>query len=151
MKTERHSIGKHVSLLHRQKLVFINNALKDTDITSAEYVFLAFLCYQDDGMNQKDISRELFIDKAATSRALKSLESKGYLNREKDQLDKRINRINITEKTRGICSRLYNTLDEWDYFISEGIDDETLELVYNTLKKMSYRSAEVQRKYLNID
>ena len=83
------SIGRLISILHRQAQVYINHALKDYNITSAEHPILLYL-WKHNGASQDEISSFLYIDKAATARGIKSLEEKGYVTKSKDNLDKRI-------------------------------------------------------------
>lgn len=129
------SIGRLVSILHRQSQIYINFILKDFGISSAEYSFLLYL-YNKDGLTQDALSSYLYIDKAATARAIKSLEEKGYVIKDKDEKDKRCNRIYLTEKANNIKNEIRHKVSSWSRFLTEDIDENTINMVYSTLEKM---------------
>lgn len=54
--------------------------------------------FNNNGCNQEEISTVLNIDKGTTARALQKLEKEGYINKEIDKNDRRINHIIITKK-----------------------------------------------------
>ena len=129
------SIGRLASILHRQSQVYINRALREFDITSAEYSFLLFL-YHKEGITQDELSLHLYIDKSATARAVKSLEQKGYVTRDKDDEDKRFNRVYLTEKAKHFRDEIRKRVWKWSEFLTEDIDEETTEIVLSVLEKM---------------
>lgn len=62
---------------------------------------LLTLLHQADGTATQDaLSNMLYIDRSNAGRALKRLEQEGYLLREKDNIDKRTNFVQITAKGR---------------------------------------------------
>jgi DNA-binding MarR family transcriptional regulator len=129
------SIGRLVSILHRNSQIYFNHVLKDFNITSSEYSFLLYL-FHNDGIIQDDLSNYLCIDKAATARAIKSLEEKGYVTRNKDTLDKRCNRVYLTEMAKSYSQDIINRVLHWSEILSENMDKETKDIVYNSLESM---------------
>ncbi|MDF2610650.1 MAG: hypothetical protein K0R92_2124 [Lachnospiraceae bacterium] len=129
------SIGRLVSILHRQSQIYINYALKEFDVTSAEYFFL-FCLYHNDGLTQEEMSSILYIDKAATARAIKSLEQKGYVIRNKDAEDKRVNRVFLTEKSKGSLEEIRRRVFRWSELLTEDLDPQTANLVYDAMESM---------------
>ncbi len=129
------TIGRLVSILHRQAQVYFNRVLMEFDISSAEYAFLICL-YKKGGITQDGLSSYLCIDKAATARAIKSLERKGYAVRKKDDLDKRINRVYPSEKALKYEDEIMRRIHGWSEFLMEGIDEETINTVVSVLQKM---------------
>lgn len=129
------SIGRLISILHRQSQIYINCNLKEFNITSAEYAFLLSL-YRKDGTTQDELSTYLYIDKSATARAIKSLEEKGYVTRSKDDIDKRCNRVYLTEKAKSYEGEIKKRVYSWSEFLSEDIDNQTINEVYSVLETM---------------
>lgn len=129
-------VGKWISILYRQFQIYINHKLNELEISSSEYLFLLAL-YKQDGISQETLSASLYINKAATARALKSLEMKEYIERKKSISDKRINQVFVTSKGLAVKAALYSAIDQWNAHMTEGIDSETVELVTRTLKGMS--------------
>jgi DNA-binding MarR family transcriptional regulator len=131
----KNTIGRLISILHRQSQIYITNALKEFNITSSEYAFLLSL-YRKDGVTQDELSSYLYIDKSATARAIKSLEEKGYVIRNKDNVDKRCNRVFITEKANTYRAEIFHRVHSWSDFLEEGMDKETIDIVYGFLENM---------------
>ncbi|MGI6575283.1 MAG: MarR family winged helix-turn-helix transcriptional regulator [bacterium] len=129
------SLGRLLSILHRQAQVYINYVLKELNITAAEYAFLLCL-YKKDGMTQEDLSTYLYIDKSATTRAIKSLEEKGYVFKNKDNADKRFNRIYLTPKAKEYKDEIRQKVRRWVEFLTEGLDKETVNVVISVLERM---------------
>jgi len=129
------SIGRLISILHRQSQIYFNHCLKEYDVTSAEYSFLMAL-YRKDGVTQDELSSYLYIDKSATARAIKSLEDKGYIMRSKDHLDKRFNRVFLTEKAKACKDEIREKVWSWSNFLREGINEQDIDTVVSVLETM---------------
>lgn len=130
------NIGRLVSILHRQSQIYFNYALKEFNITSAEYAFLMYL-FRNDGLTQEEMSAYLYIDKSATHRAIKSLERKGYVMRVKDNLDKRYNRVYLTDKAKSHKDEIRQRVWRWSEFLRADLDSETIDLIFESLEKMA--------------
>lgn len=131
----KNSIGRLISILHRQAQIYINCTLKEYGITSAEYAFLLYL-YRKDGITQDELSTYLYIDKSATARAIKSLEEKGYVTRNKDDIDKRCNRVYISEKARACETEIKQRIHRWSEFLTEDMDEESIDMTFTILEGM---------------
>ncbi|MTI55827.1 MAG: MarR family transcriptional regulator [Geosporobacter ferrireducens] len=134
-RTLEKSIGRFVSILYRQSQIYFNYILKEFDITSAEYSLLLYL-YRKDGITQDDLSVYLYIDKSAIARAVKSLEQKGYVIRDKDDADKRFNRVYLSDKAKLFKDEIRERVWTWSEFLTEDLDGETVEMVLSVLEKM---------------
>jgi DNA-binding MarR family transcriptional regulator len=132
-------LGKWISILYRQFQVYINNELKDLNITSSEYIFLIKL-YENKELNQEELSSMYYIDKALTARSLKSLEGKGYIERFKDEDDKRAYKVCVTQKALLIKERIDEALKSWDKIISINISNDKIKEVSELLKDMSLKA-----------
>lgn len=89
----------------------VNEALKPLNLSSAEGNILLHLLTSDSGLRQDEIVEQLDISKPAVSRALDSLETKGYVTRTRNPNDRRVSRVGLTDKAFAIGSsieRVYN-------------------------------------------
>ena len=102
--------------------------------------------YIEDGKNQEDLSKILKIDKGTTARAIKKLEEEGYVRREKDNLDKRANKVFLTEKGMDIKEDIYKILSQWESIISQSLEKEERILMINLLKKVCL-NIDIQEEY----
>ena len=131
--------GRWVSILYRQFQIFINKELKDLEITSGECIYLIKL-YENKELTQEDLAEIYYIDKAAITRSLRSLEDKGYIKRIKNPRDKRYYSIQVTEKALKVKDRIYNALKTWDDLISLDVNAEEFKMISTILENMSMKA-----------
>ncbi|QQO09638.1 MarR family winged helix-turn-helix transcriptional regulator [Breznakiella homolactica] len=130
-----YAVGRLISILYRKNQVYLNIVLREYAVTSAESPFLLYL-YKRDGISQEDLSAYLVIDKASTARAIQSLTEKGYVYREKDETDKRRNRVYLTDKARSARRGIDRKLRRWSRFLTEDLCPEVSDTVYTALERM---------------
>lgn len=133
------SIGRLVSILYRKNQVYLNIALKEYDITAAEAPILAYL-FQKDGVSQEELSVHMVIDKAATARAIQSLIAKGYVHKEKDQTDRRANRVSLTNRALRIKEEIRKVLLYWTDFLTNGLEPDDVTVMFSILENMAQRA-----------
>lgn len=129
------SVGRLVSILYRKNQVYLNMALKQINITASELPVLLYL-YHNDGISQEELSSYLVIDKASTARVVQSLLEKGILRKEKDEKDRRANKVYMTEfglKQRSIIEEI---LQQWSNFLTEDQDEQEINTMFTVLEKM---------------
>lgn len=132
------SVGRLVSILYRKNQVYLNQALKSLDITATEMSSLLCL-YHSDGVTQDEMSHYLLIDKAAIARAIVSLLDKGLIIKEKDDVDKRANRIYLSIKGKQLETSIRSILKGWNDLLIEDIDPKDVETMFHVLEKMVLR------------
>ena len=129
------NIGKYISQLYRRGGIFITKRMEKYNIGQGQFMFLLEL-YIEDGRNQEELSKVLKIDKGTTARAIKKLAEEGYIERFKDEKDKRSNKIYLTQKGRDVKESIFSVLDEWERKMSEHLDESEKELMIKLLKKV---------------
>lgn len=136
--TEDFKLIKWVSILGRQFQHYIVNSLSDfnLDLCYFEYICLINL-YEHNGVAQEFLSKILYIDKSAITRSIQSLEKKGYLYREKNKNDKRVNNIILTEKAFTIENLLSEISNGWEELTSQSIDHDTYRILENSIEKLT--------------
>ncbi len=110
------SFGKYISVLYRYTQIIINHQLKEYGLGSGQYLFLIAIA-KSPGINQKELTAQMMNDKATTAKALSKLESLGYIERQKDEADRRNYKIFLSDKgeafiptLRAILQTLTSTL-----------------------------------------
>ncbi len=134
-KYECGNIGKYISQIYRKGRIFIGKGLEEYNIGQGQFMFLLEL-YIEDGRNQEELAEVLKIDKGTTARAIKKLEENGLVRREKDEKDKRSNRVYLTDEGKGVKDNIYFILNQWDKKMSEQLDEEERELMIKLLRKV---------------
>ena len=115
--------GRFISILHRKAQIHWTQILKDVGISAAEYPILICLNYQD-GITQEEITERLGIDKSAVTRVIQSLYEKGMVERKKDKIDRRCNRIYLTEEGKKTKEPNEQTKKEWSDTLMKGMTEE---------------------------
>lgn len=92
-----HSLGYHLSLASRLQERRLDDALKTLEMTRTTWCVL--LAVGNEGLTQpSDIATFVGIDRTATSRALRHMESSGLVARSSGEGDKRTRHVELTEK-----------------------------------------------------
>lgn len=128
------NIGKLNAAVYRNLQSILNYKLRDIPIRGGQHDFLYVICKRE-GITQKELSQELYVDKSTTAKAVKSLVSLGYIRKEPSPDDKRFEKLYLTEKGQGIKAHIQNTF---------------LELVEIATKNLSAKEAEEAVRLLKI-
>lgn len=116
----------------------INREMRLDGVDSAEFSILMYLYMYGDGLNQKQLTDLLVIDRAAVSRSIQRLIAKGYISKQTSPTDKRAYIIYLTEEGHRLDARLSEVYDDLFNQLGKGLhrDDlyrsiEALKTVYN--------------------
>jgi DNA-binding MarR family transcriptional regulator len=108
---------------------------KELNLQKGQFIFLTRVC-ENPGINLINLSNLLKVDKTTTTKAIQKLIIEGYINKEQDELDKRIYRLNPTEK----ALQMYNLVVEEENRNIEtcffGFTEEEKDIVCKLAKKM---------------
>ena len=137
---ERNDLARFVGVLNRQSQAYLINAFKSIDIGYSECIFLSNL-YDNEGINQEELSSVLFIDKTITAKSIKSLEKKGFIMRKKCEIDKRAKKLYLTDKGKNCKEQIFSLLENWINFITDGMDGKTKKIVFSGMQLMAERAA----------
>jgi len=140
MSSGRESIGRWISVLHRIGQTYIASELEPLRIGKGQHTFLAALFHRD-GISQGELARILQMDKGAVAHALLKLERAGYVRRQTDHLDRRVNLVYLTDKARGIEAHLFSVLASWTDTLAAGFSDEERSQTLSLLQRMSDNAA----------
>ena len=121
----------------RSSRQIINDNLRPLNLTSAEGNILIHLLTLGEEMGQEQLVEQLDISKPAVSRALNSLQKKGYVTRERDPHDKRAHRVRLTDSAREVGPIVEQTYNQIYALAIQGITQEELNYFINLLSRMS--------------
>ena len=121
IKTSWHSLSR----LYNQK------AQKHGITTSIAFILLNISTSE--GTPATKIAPLMGLESRSLTRALKNLEQKGYIYKEKDPFDKRSVRIFLTEKGKDKKGKAIETVKTFNQFVKERIPEEKL----NTFMQVS--------------
>lgn len=81
--------------------------LEDLDLTYTQYLSMLVL-WEKDGVSVKEMGEKLLLDSGTLTPVLKSLERKGYVERQRCRYDERIMIISLTDAGRFLKERALN-------------------------------------------
>jgi len=114
-------VGRAFGILYRRSQAVIIANCRKHNLSYGEYALLMNLAQAVPGeLSQDDLSTSLCVDKAAITRSLKSLEAKELVKRERDEEDRRRNRLFVTKKGKVLVAQLQTMLHDWLDQISAG-------------------------------
>lgn len=128
-------IGRLISILYRKSQIYLGQALKQYDVSSAEYPILIALKNKQ-GVTQEELSTHLHMDKSAVTRIIQTLVSKGFVLKNKDENDQRCNRVYLTQKGREAQSQIDKALLSWNAILMMDMKEEEQDEIYARLMQM---------------
>ena len=105
------------------------------DITSEQFGII-FILYYRDGLYQSQVAKLLKKDRPNITRMVDILEKKGYITRKKDNENKRIIKLFITEAGKKTAQRLEPLREEFYKNMVDGFSDDDIRVLYNLLEKI---------------
>ncbi|MGA1931870.1 MarR family winged helix-turn-helix transcriptional regulator [Arcobacter sp. YIC-464] len=134
MNYELHwSIGFKINQTANKLNSKFSQILQQYDIAPEQRATLEIIKYEKD-VNQTKISKILGKDKTTVSRALRTLERKELII--KDRIDRRTNLIKLSPKGEDILEKTKNEVKDFRQSIVQNISDEEFKLLNSLLEKV---------------
>lgn len=127
--------GKFITGIYRNNVYYIGKKLEKFNINKSEYTYLINI-YNKEGICQDELVQYLNVDKYEVAKGIKSLIEKGYLYKEKDDLDKRKHRLYLTEKAKIIEEEFREVLTNTSDIIMHGFSEEERIIALDFLIRM---------------
>lgn len=130
----------HRMLRSGRKLV--NDQLAALGLSSSEGNILIHLLVHKEPLSQEQLAQQLDIGKAAVSRAVDSLEAKGYIIRQQDLQDRRAYQLVLTKKAREFGPEIEAVYDHVYRLAMTEISPTERELLLNLLRRIAANLAD---------
>ncbi len=134
--SDKDSIHKLYQIVHKKLIHFIREELEPYDFNRGEFPLLFKLIKKGDGVTQKEICEMIHVSKSTTSKIIKSLVEKGYIQKEKDPDDKRASRIYLTEKKDEIEDLIRELDSKAENQMLKGFEDKEKEKLRTYLERI---------------
>lgn len=109
--------------------------LQPFQLTPGEQPFYLSLA-REDGITQEALTARARVDKSATTRALRSLEAKGFVTRERNERDRRSNLIYLTERGRAMYGDVLAALTRFNEQFVQLLSPEEYDALFCSLLKI---------------
>ena len=116
---------------------FINAELMPLNLSGAEGDILFHLLAGSNNFQQEQLAQQLDIGKAAISRVVDSLESKGFVKRSRLEEDKRAYSVSLTEKAVSAGPRITGIYERLYTLAKKGIAEEELSQIESLLTRVA--------------
>ncbi len=131
-------ILREIGITYRIVNTFVDTLLATSELTKGQYQFLVRI-FENPGINQKDLSALLFVDKTTTSKAVNKLILKKYISRKSNPEDKRNTKLFITEKGRDTCTFLKKEEQFVNKIALKGFEKKQLDQLLNSLQEINHQ------------
>ncbi len=139
-------LGAFISIIHRTHMIYLNDKVKELDLTAGQIPFLMELSHNE-GITQEYMANHFHIDKGTVARALRKLEDNEFLYREIDLENRRRYLIYLTKKGKDVIPQIINIDKEWEDLVrSKFSDNENIRLL-EILQKLAINSLEKVHKH----
>ena len=115
-------------------------AYENEGVSVAEWRVLAVIA-QVDGAAARDVVAKTPMDKMAVSRALTSLERRGFVDRRACERDKRVARLTLTQTGAALFGRISDIALRFQDGVLEGVGDEDRRRFDGVLRRLETRTA----------
>jgi len=117
------SIAKHFSIIYRHQSIIINHKFKKYGLGSGQYIFFINIA-ENEGITHIDLSNNLKIDSANTTRAIKKLEEMDYISVVTNDCDRRKKQLYLTDYGRSILPSVKSELASLTEILAKGLSSE---------------------------
>lgn len=134
-------LGDILFIFHKNHKTYLNNELARYDLNLIQALCIERIHLNQD-INQKDLADDLYLTKGAITKAIKKLESNGYILREKSSKDSRANILKLTQKGLDIIPVIKKINFDWESQM--GFDNLTSEF-FKTFQELASKSAKLNK------
>lgn len=120
------------AIKHRK---IMQHYLDETGVYHAQHRLLMEI-HRNPHISQNDIARSMDVSAATIAVSLKKLEKGGYIKREIDRGDNRLNKITITEKGNMVVEHSKQIFDTADKKVFEGFTENEKQTLFVLLQKL---------------
>jgi len=123
----------------------MQNYLDETGVYQAQHRLLMEISHNP-SVSQKDIANSMGVSAASIAVSLKKLKKGGYINKEIDEGDNRLNQITITEKGKEVVEQSKKIFDLADRKVFEGFTEEEKSTLFILLRKLDANLAKMEEE-----
>lgn len=130
------SIGFLVRKTHRAFIRALEKRLKEHDISSSMWFFLRLL-WEKDGLSQKQCGEELGLTQATTVSAMDNLERRGLIRRVRNERDRRLINIFLTDAGRELRGDVIHYAVEVNKIATQDLSDWEIQALHSLLTRVN--------------
>ena len=130
------------AMKHRKVM---QNYLDETGVYQAQH-YLLMKIFHNQNASQKELAMSMDVSAATIAVSLKKLEKGGYIKKEMDEGDNRLNQITITEKGNKVVEQSRKIFEATDRKVFEGFTEDEKSTLYALLQRLDVNLAHMDEE-----
>ena len=112
-----------------------NIEFKELELTKGQYLYLVRIC-ENPGIIQEKLAEMIKVDRTTAARAIKKLESNGFIEKKDDENNKKIKKLYPTKKGENIYPIIKRENDFSNLVALEGFSETEVETIFDLLQRV---------------
>lgn len=139
--------GRSISYLYRRSGAYFTQQFKDLDLSAAQSIVLVGI-YRYDGLNQRTLADMISMTPGVVSRTLRELEDKGYVEKERDEANRRNYLLHLTPAGMELTETSLRIQGAyWDALL-QGLSPEEIATLNALLQRVELRASTLSAEEL---
>lgn len=128
-------ILREIGMIARALDSISNIEFKEYDLTKGQYLYLVRIC-ENPGIIQEKLAEMIKVDRTTAARAIKKLETHGFIEKKDDQQNKKIKKLFPTVKGKSVYPYIKRENDYSNSVALKGFSDKEIETLFNHLQRV---------------
>lgn len=111
-----------------------NIEFKEYDLTRGQYLYLVRI-YENPGIIQEKLAEMIKVDRTTAARAIKKLETNGFIEKQSDKENKKIKKLFPTEKGKELAPYIIKENNYSNGVALQGLSQEEVAILASLLEK----------------
>ncbi|MFG6147375.1 MarR family winged helix-turn-helix transcriptional regulator [Halobacillus sp. B23F22_1] len=128
-------ILREIGMIARALDSISNIEFKEYDLTKGQYLYLVRI-YENPGIIQEKAAEMIKVDRTTAARAIKKLETNGFIEKREDPHNKKIKKLYPTEKGEKVYPLIKRENDYSNSVALEGFSESEAEDIFHMLQRV---------------
>ncbi len=137
-----HKFMRNISVISRCATAYREERISKYGLTGNQAPYISLVC-MNPSITPKEIAAKMHVNKSTVTRVIDKLEKNGFVKQVRSEEDKRVIQIFPTSKSEEIVGDVRNTFKEWRTLLTEGLDDNQLEMIEQLTELLAKRAIEI--------
>ncbi|RCW47715.1 MULTISPECIES: MarR family winged helix-turn-helix transcriptional regulator [unclassified Halanaerobium] len=129
------SLVRYITTISKYINYYINKKANEFNLNIKQVHILRIL-YNNEGINQEELSDIFKTDKVTISKLLSGLVKEGYVEKKKNEADKRVKNLYVTKKGKNIKKEINDILKSTTEILSSGFTEKENAVIRKLLNQM---------------
>ncbi|MFD1038977.1 MarR family winged helix-turn-helix transcriptional regulator [Virgibacillus byunsanensis] len=128
-------ILREIGMIARALDSISNIEFKEYNLTKGQYLYMVRIC-ENPGIIQEKLAEMIKVDRTTAARAVKKLETNGFIEKKEDKHNKKIKKLFPTEKGKSVYPLIKTENDFSNTVALEGFSESEEESLFNLLQRV---------------